>query len=104
MVLLLAASLALGKAMNVTGGAAALLQHALCGASPAVVIATLMSLMALLTNFMSNNAAAPIGTPLAVSLAADLGVAPPGHESESSVEYNRKRSCPVPRVSNLVTP
>ena len=35
-----------------------------------------MLLMALLTNFVSNNAAAAIGTPIAFSIANSLGVSP----------------------------
>ena len=40
------------------------------------VLALLMALMGLLTNFVSNNASAAIGTPLGVELARSLGVAP----------------------------
>lgn len=75
--LLVAASLALGDALAVTGAtdwlAQGLATHA--GAlSPAWLLALLMALMGLLTNFVSNNAAAAIGTPLAVSLAQTLGL------------------------------
>lgn len=78
-VLLVAASLALGDALSLTGttdwlagGLAALAG----GLSPAWLAALLMALMGLVTNFVSNNAAAAIGTPLAVSLAYSLGVPP----------------------------
>jgi di/tricarboxylate transporter len=40
------------------------------------VLAALMGLMGLLTNFVSNNAAAAIGTPLAVEIARSLGLPP----------------------------
>jgi len=76
-VLLVAASLALGKALELTGATTFLaLQLALHTAamSPAWVLALLMALMGLLTNFVSNNAAAAIGTPLGVELARSLGV------------------------------
>jgi di/tricarboxylate transporter len=46
------------------------------GASPLVLTMVLMGLMLLLTNFVSNNAAAAIGTPIAVDIARTLGVAP----------------------------
>jgi len=78
-ILLVAASLALGDALAVTGSTAWLAQGlaAQTGAlSPAWLAALLMGLMGLLTNFVSNNAAAAIGTPLAVSLAQTLGVPP----------------------------
>ena len=78
-VLLVAASLALGDGLAVTGATDWLAQGlaAQAGAlSPAWMVALLMALMGLVTNFVSNNAAAAIGTPLAVSLAQTLGVPP----------------------------
>jgi len=76
-VLLVAASLALGDALAVTGATAWLAQGLAANSqalSPAWLAALLMALMGLVTNFVSNNAAAAIGTPLAVSLAQALGV------------------------------
>ena len=78
-VLLVAASLALGDALDLTGATAWLARRLADGASglsPAWVLALLMALMGLLTNFVSNNAAAAIGTPLGVELARSLGVPP----------------------------
>ena len=78
-ILLVAASLALGDALSITGATDWLAQGlaAKAGAlSPAWLAALLMALMGLVTNFVSNNAAAAIGTPLAVSLAQALGVPP----------------------------
>lgn len=78
-VLLVAASLALGDALAVTGATAWLggvMARGLEGLPPAAVAAVLMAGMGLLTNVVSNNAAAAIGTPLAVSLAAALGAPP----------------------------
>jgi len=43
---------------------------------PAAILACLMIFMAMVTNFVSNNAAAIIGTPVAVVMAATLGVDP----------------------------
>ncbi len=78
-VLLVAASLALGDGLAITGATDWLAQGlaAQAGAlSPAWLVALLMALMGLVTNFVSNNAAAAIGTPLAVSLAQTLGMPP----------------------------
>ncbi|MEO6030526.1 MAG: SLC13 family permease [Burkholderiaceae bacterium] len=78
-ILLVSASLALGDALDLTGGTAWLAQHladASRGLGPAAVAALLMALMGLVTNFVSNNAAAAIGTPLGVALAHSLGVEP----------------------------
>lgn len=78
-ILLVAASLALGDALSLTGATAWLagvLANIASNMSPAWVLALLMGLMGLLTNFVSNNAAAAIGTPLGIELARALGVAP----------------------------
>jgi di/tricarboxylate transporter len=78
-ILLVVSSLALGSALVQTGTTAALAAGALdvaAGASPLVLTMMLMGLMLLLTNFVSNNAAAAIGTPIAVDIARTLGVAP----------------------------
>ena len=44
--------------------------------APRWLLVLLMGLMGLLTNFVSNNAAAAIGTPLGIALARTLGVDP----------------------------
>ncbi len=75
-ILIVAASLALGTALLKTGGADYLAQLFVTiagGLSPALVISGLMLLMGILTNIVSNNAAAVIGTPIAVSIAAQMG-------------------------------
>lgn len=78
-ILIVAASLALGGALTVTGGTeflATVYLVAVEGFGPEIVLSSLMLLIALLTNFVSNNAAAAIGTPVAFSIATQLGVAP----------------------------
>lgn len=78
-ILLVAASLALGAALTRTGAIDFLAAELLGAASaldPIWLLPLLMTLMAAVTNFISNNAAAAIGTPIAVSMAAQLGVAP----------------------------
>ena len=78
-VLLVVASLALGAALTRTGGTDAI-ASAFIGVTSGLdsrwLAPLLMLLMAALTNFVSNNAAAAIGTPIAVSMSAQLGVAP----------------------------
>ena len=76
-ILIVAVSLALGLALMRTGGADYLAQLyvALVSGQPTVlVLSGLMLLMAILTNIVSNNAAAVIGTPIAVSIAGELGL------------------------------
>ncbi len=70
-----AASLALGLALQITGATEYLTQVFLyftAGASPTVVLSALMLLLAVLTNIVSNNAAAVIGTPIAIGIAEAL--------------------------------
>jgi len=78
-ILLVVSSLALGAALTATGGTDFLAARYLAVAgdlSPTAVLSTLMLLVALLTNFVSNSAAAAIGTPIAASIALQLGVSP----------------------------
>jgi len=76
-ILLVAASLALGDALQVSGATDWLARQLAAGVRDlpaAAVVALLMGVMGLVTNFVSNNAAAAIGTPLGISLAHALGV------------------------------
>jgi di/tricarboxylate transporter len=78
-VMVVVASLALGEALIATGqidaagrGLAALAAFV----PPAALLTALMLLMAIVTNFVSNNAAAIIGTPVAIAMAGVLGIDP----------------------------
>lgn len=76
-IFIIVASLALGLALIQTGGAdylASLFVTMTAGFSPGVVLAILIFSMAVMTNVVSNNAAAVIGTPIAVSIAQTLGM------------------------------
>lgn len=78
-ILLIASSLALAAALEKTGATAWIAAHfvdAVGGLPPGWVLALLMLLMAAFTNFVSNAAAAAVGTPIAVGIAARLGVSP----------------------------
>lgn len=75
-VLLIAASLALGKALLDTGAVAAIAQsfaHAVSTWPTIAVLGAMLAFMGLLTNFVSNNAAAAIGTPIAIEAARSMG-------------------------------
>ena len=80
--LLVAASLALGDALTLTGGTQFFatgfvgLVNGWPGAWVLGLLMGLMGLMGLMTNFVSNNAAAAVGTPLAVEIARALGLPP----------------------------
>jgi di/tricarboxylate transporter len=74
-----AASLALGHALVQTGATGYLTDvfvYLTSGISPTALIGALMLLLAVLTNVVSNNAAAIIGTPIAVGIAARLALPP----------------------------
>jgi di/tricarboxylate transporter len=76
-IVLVVASIALGRALVETGGAAwlaSVFALGLGGLPSAVVVAGLMTFSMVLTNFVSNTAAAAISTPLAVSLASQLSI------------------------------
>lgn len=74
---IVAASLALGTALVETGATAYMTEVFLAltaGASSIVVLSALMLLLAVLTNVVSNNAAAVIGTPIAIGIATELAL------------------------------
>jgi di/tricarboxylate transporter len=76
-ILIIVSSLAMGMALLKTGGAdylANLFVYITFGAPPAVVLMSLMMMMGVLTNVVSNNAAAVIGTPIAIGIAQRLGL------------------------------
>ena len=76
-ILLIAAALALGIAMEETGGAAFLskmMLYAMGESSPAMVLSAFFLLVALLANILSTKATAVLFTPIAVSIAHHAGV------------------------------
>jgi di/tricarboxylate transporter len=78
-VLIIAASIGLGTALEATGGAAylaGLVLDAMVDAPPAAVLSVLFLLVALVTNVLTNNAAGVLFTPVAVNVAIKLGVDP----------------------------
>lgn len=78
-ILIIAASLALGAALQSTGGASFLAEKmvsAMEGFSPLVIMSALFLLMAATTNILSNNASAVLFTPIIVEVASKLGIDP----------------------------
>ena len=76
-VMIIVTALALGKALLGTGMAeylAVSFVNAASGLPPPVILSAFMLLMTVMTNIVSNNAAAAIGTPIAISIAQQLGV------------------------------
>jgi di/tricarboxylate transporter len=78
-IVLVAASIAIGRLIGDTGAAAWLgeaLSLGLQFLSPPAVLAAIMLFVTLLTNFASNATAASVGTPIAFSIAQRLGLPP----------------------------
>jgi di/tricarboxylate transporter len=78
-IVLIAASLAIGRVIDESGAADWLGQALSLGLAylpPALVLSAIMLFVTLLTNFASNATAATIGTPIAYSIATQLGLPP----------------------------
>jgi len=76
-VMIIVTALALGKALVGTGMAdflAVSFVGAASGLPTPMILSAFMLLMTIMTNIVSNNAAAAIGTPIAISIAQQLGV------------------------------
>lgn len=78
-IVLIAASLAIGRVIDESGAAAWLGQALSLGLAylpPALILSAIMLFVTILTNFASNATAATIGTPIAYSMAMQLGLPP----------------------------
>ena len=78
-ILIIVTALALGKALTGTGMADYLAHSFLVVTSVLpvpMILSAFMLLMTVMTNIVSNNAAAAIGTPIAIGIAHELGVSP----------------------------
>lgn len=78
-IVLVAASIAIGRIIDDSGAAAWLgqvLAYWLQYLTPAAVLACIMIFVTALTNFASNATAATVGTPIAFSIAQELGLPP----------------------------
>jgi di/tricarboxylate transporter len=77
--LLIGSSLAMAAPLEATGGARYIAEGVvslLDGQSPAVVLSAMFLLIAVMTNFLSNNATAVLFTPIAISTADQIGIPP----------------------------
>tara|TARA_R110002020_G_scaffold20374_18_gene69589 strand:- start:2613 stop:4448 length:1836 start_codon:yes stop_codon:yes gene_type:complete len=76
-VMLVASAIASATALEATGGATAVANgvlSAMDGSSPAMVLSALFLVIAIATNFVTNNAAAVLFTPIAIGVAQRLGL------------------------------
>ena len=78
-IVLVAASIAIGRIIDDSGAAewlGTVLAAGLSNLAPAAVLAAIMLFVTILTNFASNATAATVGTPIAYSIATKLGLPP----------------------------
>lgn len=104
-ILIIVASLALGNALLMTGGSDFLANtfvHMTEGASATIVLSSLILLMAILTNVVSNNAAAVIGTPVAISIANTLQLSPEPFVHAVLFGANMSYATPMAYQTNLL--
>ncbi len=104
-ILIVVASLALGAALLKTGGADYLAQLFLAllgGTRPTFVISGLMLFIGILTNIVSNNAAGVIGTPIAISIAAQMGQPPEPFVLAVLFGANMSYATPMAYKTNLL--
>lgn len=76
-VMLVASAIASATALEATGGATAVANavlSAMDGSSPALILSALFAVIAVATNFVTNNAAAVLFTPIAIGVAGRLGL------------------------------
>lgn len=104
-ILIVVASLALGSALTQTG-ATEYVAHQFVeltdGLSGRFIFSALMLLMAILTNIVSNNAAAVIGTPIAISIATEVGLPPEAFVLAVLFGANMSYATPMAYQTNLL--
>ncbi len=103
-VMLVAAALAMGHAMQATGGAALLaaLAASAGGGDPALLLSAFFLTVALVTNVLSNNAAAVLFAPIAVNLAHGVGADPLPFAIAVAIAANCSFATPIGYQTNLL--
>lgn len=104
-VFLIAAALALGAAMQETGGALFLARGMLTlldGASDAAILSAFFLLVAILANLLSTKATAVLFTPIGVGIARELGIPPEAFAVAVVFAANCSFASPVGYQTNLL--
>ncbi len=104
-VLLVGNALALGEALDATGGAAYLAHHmltALGDVGPWGALVAFFTLVALVTNVLSNNACAVLFTPIGVGMAKQLGLDPHLFAIATILASNMSFATPIGYQTNLL--
>ncbi|MCM2310315.1 MAG: SLC13 family permease [Steroidobacteraceae bacterium] len=104
-VLIVVASLSLGRALTATGGAEILASGFMAvasGLSTQAMLAAVMIFLGILTNFVSNNAAAAVGTPVALAIAQQMGAPPEPFVLAAIVGCNLSFATPMGYQTNVL--
>ena len=104
-IMIVVSSLALGQAMTVTGASGFVADGFVAvtsGAPAPIILSGLILLMAIFTNIVSNNAAAVIGTPIAISIANSLGLNPEPFVLAVLFGANMSYATPMAYKTNLL--
>ncbi len=104
-ILVMTTSLALGNAILYSGAAdwlATLFVALSFGAPAPIVLSGLMLLIAIFTNVVDNNAAAVIGTPIAIGVARQLGVDPVPFVIATLLAANLSLATPMAYKTNIL--
>jgi di/tricarboxylate transporter len=103
--LVVVAALALGQALEATGGATFVATGAVsvfAGLGPAVILSLYFLIVAGFTNVLTNNACAVLFTPIGIGLAAQLGVDPHAFAITTVLAANCSFASPVGYQTNLL--
>jgi len=103
--MLVGASIAMAAALDTTGGARYLahaMVSALDGATVTTTLSALFLMVAVMTNILSNNATALLFSPIALSMASELGVAPTAFIHTVLFAANCSFASPIGYQTNLL--
>ena len=104
-VMMIGTALAMGSALQVTGGDRAIAAGVMmlaANAGPAVILSAFFLVVALLTNILSNNATAVLFTPIALQLAGDLSLPPEPFVMAVLLAANCSFATPIGYQTNLL--
>lgn len=103
--MLVGAAIAAATALERTGGAAMIAEGtvaALAGQSPTIILSALFLVIAIMTNFLSNNATAVLFTPIALDIANRLGAPPQAFLACVIFAANASFATPIGYQTNLM--
>lgn len=104
-VMMIGTALAMGAAMQVTGGDRAIADGVMvlaADAGPTVILSAFFLVVAVLTNILSNNATAVLFTPIALQLAGDLSLPPEPFVMAVLFAANCSFATPIGYQTNLL--